>query len=296
MDLSILVPVYNFTVVEFVTELQSQARESGCTFEILCFDDFSEDTFKNENKKVVAIKNVFYMELPENLGRSKIRNLLAEKAKGEYLLFFDCDSQIISNDFILNYLHHKEPGKIIFGGRAYSELPPEEEKKILHWKFGSSRECIPPRFRKLKPYKLFMTNNFLIPQNIFLSIKMNEEIIGYGHEDTAFARELKKRKIQIIHIDNPLLHIGLEDAELFLKKSKQGISNLSKLIKNNLIDGEVKVFGYYQLVKKYYLEKPLRAFLNAFGRLFEKNLLSKNPRLVYFDLLKLKWLMEEMEK
>lgn len=295
MKLSILIPIYNFDVTEFISELHKQSRSAGVEFEMLCFDDASEDKFKIVNRKVSFLDNVRYVELKENLGRSKIRNLLAKEAKSENLLFFDCDSKLTSRNFVKNYLENTFPGSVVYGGRSYEKNPPLDKNKILRWFYGVNREFVPVKKRKKNPYKYFLTNNFLIPQDIFFSIKMNEDLYGYGHEDTVFAQELKRKKIPIEHIDNPLCHIGLEDTGDFLAKTQQGISNLGYLISNNLVDKNVKIFRYYYFVKKFYLKFIVKFIFTLFQKQMKINLKSGSPKLANFDFLKLYWLIMEMD-
>ncbi|MBK9012976.1 MAG: hypothetical protein IPM82_02230 [Saprospiraceae bacterium] len=66
-----------------------------------------------------------------------------------------------------------------------------------------------------------MTNNFLIPRQLFLEIQFDETLRQYGHEDTLFGMELARRQVPIVHIDNPLEHIGLEPVDVFLRKTEQ---------------------------------------------------------------------------
>jgi len=217
--LSILIPIYNFEVVDFVKDLSTQASLCKIDFEILCFDDASTAEFKSKNSKLATIQGVVYNELSQNVGRSKIRNLLADKAKYEYLLFLDCDSKTNTNEFIKKYINHAKPNVVTYGGRNYEINPPKESEKYFRWWYGVKRETITVNDRVKQPYHSFMTNNFLIPKALFLSIKLNEELNGYGHEDTLLGLELKIKQIPILHIDNPLCHIGLESVDEFLRKT-----------------------------------------------------------------------------
>ena len=78
--LSILIPIYNFKVVDVVLELKAQAEKLDVPFEILCFDDASS-THKDTNSTLQAEANIQYREFNRNIGRTKIRNLLVAKSK-----------------------------------------------------------------------------------------------------------------------------------------------------------------------------------------------------------------------
>ena len=86
--------------------------------------------------------------------------------------------------------------------------------------------------RNKHPHASFSTFNVLIERSVFSKIRFNEELKQYGYEDTLLGYQLKKAGINILHIDNGLIHEGLESNRDFLTKTKLGIENLSKLYDN----------------------------------------------------------------
>ena len=159
--LSILIPVYNFNIVALVRDLSRQSDESGIQFEIICFDDASDESFRIQNRKILEIENVIYRELPENIGRSRIRNILAESSKYDDLLFLDCDSALSSPNFIKKYIIHIENYHVVYGGRVYDNNPPPSPEKKFRWYYGRNRESFTVEQRTVAPFRSFMTNNFL---------------------------------------------------------------------------------------------------------------------------------------
>mgnify|MGYP005990749537 CR=1 FL=1 len=288
--LSILIPIYNFNVVDFVTDLQSQASECNVDFEILCLDDGST-LFKVENKGVENLINVTYTELPENVGRSKIRNLLAEKAQYSNLLFLDCDSSTRDNQFVRRYIDNISPTDVIYGGRCYEEISPVDANTYFRWWYGVQRETISVGQRLKQPYHSFMTNNFLIPKSVYLAIKLDESLKGYGHEDTLFGLELKKRGVVIEHIQNPLCHVGLESLEEYFSKTEEGIRNLKSLIGAKKIDDSVKLFRFYNLLKRFGLKTIIFNYYAKNKLTILQRLDKKEPNLMWFDLYKLGYLI-----
>jgi len=289
--LSIVIPIYNFDVTNFVDDLTRQSISCDIDYEILCFDDGSTEEFKLKNQSLKKITNVTYIELPQNLGRSKIRNLLATEAKFEYLLFLDCDSKTNSSQFIANYLKHSRPDTVVYGGRNYDTKPPKEKEFFFRWWYGVNRETISVTERERNPYHSFMTNNFLIPRTLFLSIKLDEKLVGYGHEDTLFGIELKKKNIVIHHINNPLCHIGLERVDEYLQKTKEGIKNLHQLINSGKVDKTVKLYRFYNLAKKVGLETKILSYYNKNKNKLEEKFKKEKPNLKWFDLYKLGYLI-----
>ncbi len=112
--LSILIPVYNYNITLLVSQLQKQAIETFADFEIIVMEDGS-DTFLEENKEIEKFENCKYEVLEKNIGRSAIRNRLAEKAKYDHLLFLDCDAEIYTPHFIEKYEYFCNEECVVIG-------------------------------------------------------------------------------------------------------------------------------------------------------------------------------------
>ena len=286
--LSILIPIYNFDVRQLVADLVAQCEETGQPYEVVCFDDLSKKSYRKINSEVKC-NTVKYFELEKNLGRSAIRNALGKTAKYPYLLFMDCDSKVLRKDFIKTYLSHLEPNALLYGGRCYSPIPPKNQQEFFHWKYGSEREQATITQRNRHPWHSFMTNNFLIPANIFEKINFDETLKQYGHEDTLFGLELAKEKTDIKHLDNPLEHIGLESTDVFLNKTEQGLENLYALWKKGT-PIETKLLNYFIKIKQWYLIFLITFIFKLIKPLLIKQLKSNNPSLLFFDFYKLGYL------
>ena len=227
--ISFCIPIYNCDVSNLVTILDRQATSLGLAFEILLIDDHSS-MFKDQNAELAKIKSVRYIALDGNIGRARIRNLFPVHARCQYLLFLDCDSVIVSDEFVRRYHQEIRKGpQVICGGRIYPESPGSRDKK-LHWKYGVLKESMPADIRSAHPNESFMTNNFVIHKEIFERIQFDERIIHYGHEDTLFGYCLMKNNILVKHIENPVLHGSLEDYTTFVEKTESGLINLSRIL------------------------------------------------------------------
>lgn len=223
--LSINIPVYNIEVGSLVLQLINQAKKLAILFEIRIYDDGSKETIKIKNRSLLDQPNVVYLELKKNLGRSGIRNKMGFESKFNYLLFIDADSKIIKDDYLETFLKNKQPNRVLCGGTAYQKNKPAQPEKLLRWFYGTTREAISSEIRNSKKGFIITSNNFLIEKSVFKKIHFREEIKNYGHEDTLLGFDLFKNKIEILHIDNPLEHTGLEDSELFIKKNKSCFGN-----------------------------------------------------------------------
>ena len=288
--LSICIPVYNYDVGSLARKLNFHALGAGYPFEIILMDDASDERFREMNQ-AIDLKALRYIQLNENIGRAKIRNRLAEVANFSNLLFMDCDSAVSSPAYIKNYAPFFDFQTVCCGGRIYEDEKPDD-LTYLRWKYGAKRECASASERSKNPNAGFQTNNFLIHKNIFEKVKFNEDLTGYGHEDTLFGLELLKQEITIQHIDNPLIHLGLENASDFLEKTENGIKNLYR-VEVLLREKYPEYVNHSNLMRaKLFLQKHhLSGFVSKlFGmmrRQMKNNLLSKNPSLMIFDFYRL---------
>lgn len=251
--ISICIPVYNFTVAELVKKLSDQAGLLDVPSEIILIDDCSDSFFQKQN--VSTGKTGIYIQLEKNIGRAAIRNRFFNYAKYDNLLFLDCDSVILSEDFLSNYVNaiRKHPNSLICGGREYRKLPPKRAE-MLRWKYGIKRESKTCEVRNQCPNRSFMTNNFSISKKIFEAVKFDERLVEYGNEDTLFGFELRKRNINIIHIDNPVLNGYLENNAEYIKKTEAAISNLRNILEftnydKDLVDSVTLLRIFYKLFK-----------------------------------------------
>ncbi|MEZ5044900.1 MAG: glycosyltransferase [Saprospiraceae bacterium] len=295
--LSICIPIFNFEIGPLVEALFAQAKELNIGFEILLWEDGSEELYKEKNRFLREVdRRIQYRELPFNIGRSKIRNELAAAAQYEQLLFLDGDAEILNDQFLANYLSAlaaKIPPFVICGGRVYpTAVPPRAYR--LHWTYGTKRESQAATVRQQNPNAAFMTNNFLVSKSIFSTIQFNEVLQGYGHEDTLFGWELQKMGIQIIHIENPVCHIGLEENKVFLNKTKEGVANLFRLHQLLAAEGhwykDIKLMNAFMHLKKRGLARFAFSLFKPFEPLVQQQLDSDAPFLWLFNGYKL-WLL-----
>ena len=288
--LSICIPVYNYDVRRLVEDLHFQAGKTDFAFEILLIDDASDENFRDINKSV-DLESVRYIQLDKNIGRSKIRNLLSEEARFHNLLFMDCDSAVATSEYIEKYIPFFDSRKVCCGGRIYEEKRPDDST-YLRWKYGKDRECVSASERRKKPNSGFQTNNFLIHKSIFEKVKFDESLDGYGHEDTLFGLELAGNGIIIEHIDNPLIHIGLENAADFLEKTEKGIKNLHRveLILREKYPECIDHSGLMKsklFLRKFHLSGFASTLFRVFRNMMKNNLLGGKPSLLIFDFYRL---------
>ena len=292
--ISICIPIYNFNVVDLIVTIINQGEGIKKPFEIICIDDGSNKETLKLNAKISLHKTVNYLTLKKNIGRSKIRNLFLENANYENLLFIDCDCSIQSENFLEKYFEHLD-NVVVYGGRKHHDNPPKNKNKKLRWLYGIKKEDQNFNYRVKNPYHCFRSNNFLIKRAIFSQIRFNEKIETYGHEDTLLSLELKKNKIAIFQINNPVFHEGIEENSVFLEKTKSAIKNLVLLEKNIVDTSSIKLIKSYNLINKLKLTWLIFPLSKTISKTLERQLLSSRPSLKIFDLYKLIYFLREKQ-
>lgn len=284
--LSILLPVYNFPCLDLVRDLAAQARQMDVPIEIICIDDCSSQ-YKEDNRPIQNIPACTYIELTENIGRSRIRNLLASKAQYDYVLFIDCDSKISTSGYIQNYIKEVQQYDIVAGGTLYESSPPSDTAYYLHWKYGSVREPKPDH----RQDKVFTSNNFIIKKEIIEKYPFNEQIVRYGHEDSFFQMALEKDRLFIHYINNPVIHIGLETTVRFFAKTRESMMNLRDLYVGGAIAEtdipKIRLLKSYLRIKRYRAQTVFSIFYPLIHFLNYKINFSRHPNLLLLDLYKL---------
>ena len=286
---SILIPTYNYNVFPLVKEVSEQCIVEKIAFEIIVLDDASQN-FHAENNEINSLDNCSYSILNQNIGRSAIRNLLSTKASFDNLLFLDADVRIISNQFIKNYLGFIKGNSnygVVYGGIVYQENRPEKNQ-LLRWIYGNKREALPAEKRNENVYVSFLTLNFLIKKEVFQTVRFNEDIPNLRYEDLLFSFDLMKNKIPLQHINNQVVHNGIETSEVFMHKTNDSLKGLKFLLSKNYLPADyAKISTVYNLLKQtkllFFIDFIYRTRKNS----FKKNLLSSKPSLFIYDIYRL---------
>lgn len=295
--ISICIPVYNFDVSDLVNKLLSQLEG---TSEIILIDDASKKEFKIINQSLQSSR-VKLIELEKNIGRSRIRNLFLKYAENPYLIFLDCDAEIISDVFLINYRKalDKET-QVVCGGSVYSDECPSTDQ-VLRWKYGTKKESKPIALRSLNPYSSFMTSNFLVARALFEKIRFDERITQYGHEDTLFGIEMEENNVSIKHINNPVMNGDVDSNEVFIEKTELALKSLLQITlfypKIEQLEKHISLLRLANKIKRLKLTWLFTSFYSINKGIIKKRLLqSKNPSLNIFNLYKLTYYLSLKEK
>jgi GT2 family glycosyltransferase len=279
--LSILIPTYNYDVFALTEELYTQCIKEDIAFEIIVLDDASPNYSESQS----LYENVIYLRNETNLGRTLTRKKLAETARYDSLLFLDADVIPVKSDFIKNYILHID-NPIVLGGVAYiSEIT--DTNKTLRHKYGRMREETTAAERNKNPYGNILSGNLMVKKDVFLEHNYAQNHNLYGM-DIYFSYRLYKNNVAIVHIDNPVYHLGLEDDEIFFKKSLQAVESRKQLLADaEGIENINSLLKHYKRLKKYRLTGLISLGFKLAEPLLKKMILKKDPNLFYLDIYRL---------
>ena len=293
--LSVCIPVYRYDVRPLARELLRQVTAHGLAAEVMVYDDASptdEDWGQDELRRLPGLT---YVQLPANLGRAGIRNRMATAARFDHLVLLDADGGV-APDFLPRYVaaltgylaRSTVVGRpvelVITGGRTYAPAPPADPALYLHWWYGTRRESRSLTRRETAGWLGFQSNNFLATRSLLLAHPFPTDHVGYGHEDTLWGQRFIGTDVHLYHLDNPVVHLGLEAAAVFLAKQREAVGNLRRLrerdhhLRTRLTD----LAEHYPTLIRLARAAPasvLVRYLSARSR----------PSLYALDLLKLKW-------
>lgn len=303
--ISILVSTYNYDCYRLVCDLHSQCKQLGHPFEILVGDDHSRDQLTViSNRKISELSDCHYFYSSENSGPARNRNMLAEKSKGEWLIFIDSDAKVDNPHFIKNYVDSIGVADVVVGGVKTPILSNDEivttcitaDLGALHSKFIVNRtlrykyernadKIRSAANRSVNPYHNMSSFNFMISKSAFMAVKFDEQCREYGFEDTLFGAELQRKGLTIKHIDNQLLHMGIDTNEKFLEKTQISLRSLKSL--GDKMKGYSKVYDMACRLRSNHMAWSVKLMYLLSKKLLEINLLSKKPSLFVFSFYKL---------
>ncbi|WP_299890762.1 glycosyltransferase family 2 protein [uncultured Lacinutrix sp.] len=285
--LSVLIPTYNYDISALIAELHQQLIKTKKAFEILVLEDGSTKDI-NDNS---TLSHTTIIVNKNNNGRVKARQLLAEKAQYDWLLFLDADVAPKNETFIAQYLKAIDSNNdAVFGGFTYHDTKPEDSY-LLRWTYGKTKEEIPANIRNKKKYKVIISANFLIKKTVFLTI--NSEIPtskGYGF-DNYFGTFLKLKAISVLHIDNEVYHLGIEKSDTYLRKKEQAALTLLKLYnKNNSISSDNDLLNLFMTLKRWKLAGIFSSIHQWLKVAMKNNLLGKKPSIKILQLYRISFM------
>lgn len=271
--LSVLIPVYNWSVRDLVNRLTAQVEVGGLQniVDIHFFDDASTTPYAEElDRQVVEVSRrgvpLYLHRVQKNVGRSVARNTLLAQSSGKFVLFLDADVMPDQDDFIAAYLAQIELGRrVVCGGISYRQCVNVSAQHRFYYHYSRKASIAPPQVRNECAWAWVFTANMLVERSLVNEVPFDNGFIGYGYEDIEWGIRLDSIA-KIYHIDNTVTHLGLLDKKVLQRKLCESAPNLVhmyrlhptkvggmqlvraarslRMIPSTLIDGAASLAGY----------------------------------------------------
>lgn len=282
--LSIIIPVKDYDCCQLIEELHRQGEALGYPFEIILGEDGTSADNLKKNVSAEFLGNCRRIIRAKSIGRANTRNTLALEARYKNLLFIDSDAVVEKTDFLQCYINALKENEVVCGGLYHVDKLPDKSCTLRYKYEKKADKHRDAATRNKAPYDKFTTFNFAIRRELFTSIFFNPSITRYGHEDTLFGKELERRGHKILHIDNSLLHNGLESNILYLSKVEQSLVTLKEV---STEIGSTPLLDTVARLRRWHLTSTFRIAWKITRGLMKKNLTGNRPSLMILNLYKL---------
>ena len=283
--ISVLIPTFNQPCLELVSQLQTQLEQAAVAYEIIVADDGSTNERTVEaNLGIATLARCQYIVRKENAGRAAIRNFLAQEAQYDLLLFIDSDMSLVDDQYIRRYLA-ADCDTVVDGG---VRIVGDEDEwrgnlRYLYEKAEEPHHTAPERQRT--PYQHLHTANLLIRRELMLKYPFDERFRHYGYEDVLLGKTLRRHRVAIKHIDNPLGFSTFEANADFVAKTEEGLRTLYEFRED--LRGYSRLLTLVSGIHIPLVKSMIRWMHRLAGPAVRRNLCSTHPRLFLFKLYKL---------
>ena len=230
MKVSLLLPVHNLQdrLHRVLNGFFSQGLPED--WELIVWDDASTDRTPEILEEFNSRPRYHYHCNDTNLGRAKTRNLLVERARGQWLLFVDGDCRpgpYFYRAWELTIENYPEQ-KVFFGQVRYEHSKPSGFNRFLD--LGSGADKLG---EGVIPHRYFTSAHFLMHKSVFEKVGgFSEQFIGWGGEDYDLGARLGTLGLSIRYIrQTHVKHPDIKDLNEYLDRLAEfGDKNLGKLI------------------------------------------------------------------
>ena len=294
--ISIVIPTYNYNITALLEALNTQLEVLKTPYEVICYEDGSTKYIEANRTITSKITHAKHVISKENKGRISTRQLLANTATYDWLLFLDADIVPKNTDFLQQYINCLQTDyDAIYGGYFYTITPPQKAFS-LRWKYGKTYEQVSAEIRNKNRYKIVISGNFLIKKSVFLDINSKIDNDGYGY-DNYFGALMKLHNTKVFHINNEAIHKGLDTNNVFLNKVEKAVETVAELYqKHTNLTTENTLLEVYKKFKANGLSKPVQWIFKRCKLGLTKQLLSSKPNLSLLQFYKLGYLCTLMSR
>ena len=231
--ISVLTPFLRDDPDALIRELDTEAAALSGQVELILMDDGTNDAALTARLKATLDALTLparLITLGANEGRARGRNRLTTAARGQAFLFLDSDMKPDTPHFLQNWtnLFAADAPAVAFGGFSLDQAP-TDARFAVHRALSGASECVPAAERAKTPEKYVYTSNLLVRRDVFDAEAFDPGFTGWGWEDVEWAMRVSQR-FQVIHIDNPATHMGLDTVADLAGKFDQGAGNFARVV------------------------------------------------------------------
>lgn len=231
--LSVLIPFLRDDPADLLGQLGREAAALSGAVEVVLLDDGTGDAVLTARLKAalgaLALPARLII-LSANEGRARGRNRLTVAARGRAWLFLDSDMKPDTPRFLQTWIAlmaERDPA-VAFGGFSLDQAP-TDARFAVHRALSGASECLPAPERAKQPEKYVYTSNLLVRRDVFAAEAFDPGFSGWGWEDVEWAMRVSRR-FEVVHIDNPATHMGLDTVEDLARKFDQGAGNFARVV------------------------------------------------------------------
>lgn len=232
MKISIVIPTYN-GAHKIGNLLKALQRQTNVNFETLVVIDGSQD---NTIEIVEGFKNYLHdlkIILQKNKGRAATRNVGAEQAQGDVLIFFDDDVEPFQNTVDLHIKHHLSVSDSILVGNLNMDIR-GDKNDFYNYRFYTEKKWIAKftKERELVSFQnyCFTSQNLSMSKEIFFSLGGFDERLS-DSEDFDFSMRALLNHIRIYQNQNIFAwHCDFCDINEYIKRQRQYLFSKKSLL------------------------------------------------------------------
>lgn len=263
--LSVLIPFLRDDPSGLIQRLDDEASPVAGRAELIVLDDGTGDAALTA--RLTALIDglalpVRLISLDRNQGRSEGRNRLAQAARGDAFLFLDSDMKPDHEGFLTAWVDLAAGARpaVAFGGFSLLQAP-QDARFAVHRQMAARSDCIPAERRAEQPEKYVFTSNLLVRRDVFDTEHFDADFTGWGWEDVEWAMRVSRR-FEVIHLDNPATHMGLDTVAALAAKYEQSAPNFARVAARH--PDFVSAYPSYRVAKKLKAVPGLKAIRPLF--------------------------------
>lgn len=240
---SIIIPVWNRVDVT-IRAIKSVLNQTYKNIEIIIVNDASTIDLTKLKKFISKYKNIEYIDLKENGGPAKARNIGMEKATGEYVAFLDSDDEFVPEK-IEKQLFEMQLYNSVMSHTSYI-LDKDNNKTIIN--SGIDNGYVN---KKLMYSCQIATPTVMLKSEYLIKNKLSFNTTLRIGEDTCFWLTILKH-VPLLGINEPLsiVHSSENNAAFSEKSQLEGSKNILRFLLNDEYYSKIDI-GLYRVTEYY---------------------------------------------